>query len=401
MTKKLHALAKVFTAFAAVVLVTSASIREVDAGVNKYVATEKQPSINVTRSTTDESGAIVGINVAPSDDVPTAAPQAAAKQQEAPKTTTTVAGISVDKLAMANVADYCNVRAEADEKAALAGKLYKGCGGEVVDKKSGWTKIKSGKLTGWVRNDFLVFGSSAATLAEKSLAKTATATTDSLRVRTEPNEYAEIATLMGTGDTAKVVETHGDWVLVELPDGTKGYVSGQYVTISNDLGKGETIEQINAKSKAADTKTADTQTSETPAAVETPAETAAPQAPAAVNNGAIAATADDVSLLAAIIQCEAGNEVYEGQVAVGAVVVNRLRAGRYGATLYDVIYAPNQFTPAGTGQVANVLAAGPKASCIQAATEALSGVSTVGSCTSFRPVKSGRTGIVIGNHVFW
>lgn len=51
-----------------------------------------------------------------------------------------------------------------------------------------------------------------------------------------------------------------------------------------------------------------------------------------VQNAAVEATVDDVTLLAAIIQCEAGNEVYEGQLAVGAVVMNRVRSGGYPGT---------------------------------------------------------------------
>ena len=46
-----------------------------------------------------------------------------------------------------------------------------------------------------------------------------------------------------------------------------------------------------------------------------------------VQNSAVTASTDEVTLLAAIIQCEAGNEIYEGQVAVGAVVMNRVRSG--------------------------------------------------------------------------
>ena len=52
-----------------------------------------------------------------------------------------------------------------------------------------------------------------------------------------------------------------------------------------------------------------------------------------VQNAAVEATVDDVTLLAAIIQCEAGNEVYEGQLAVGAVVMNRVRSGGYPGTV--------------------------------------------------------------------
>ena len=72
--------------------------------------------------------------------------------------------------------------------------------------------------------------------------------------------------------------------------------------------------------------------------------------------------------LAALIQCEAGEEPYEGQVAVGAVVMNRVRSGAYPNTVKGVIYASGQFTPAGSGQVGRVVASGKiKASCLQAA----------------------------------
>ena len=102
-----------------------------------------------------------------------------------------------------------------------------------------------------------------------------------------------------------------------------------------------------------------------------------------------------------LIQSEAGNECFEGQVAVGNVVMNRLRTGKFGGSLYSVIYAKGQFSPAGSGKVAQICAQGPKATCVQAAQAALAGTSYVGAATRFRPVSSGYQGQVIGNHVFW
>ena len=116
-----------------------------------------------------------------------------------------------------------------------------------------------------------------------------------------------------------------------------------------------------------------------------------------VQNQAVAASYDDTTLLAALIQCEAGNESYEGQVAVGAVVCNRVRSGGYPS----VVYQSGQFTPAASGSVASVAASGPKASCMQAAQAALAGTDNTGGALSFRPVSSGRGGVVIGNHVFF
>ena len=51
-----------------------------------------------------------------------------------------------------------------------------------------------------------------------------------------------------------------------------------------------------------------------------------------------------------------GNELYEGQLAVGAVVMNRLRSGAYPSSISGVIYQSGQFPPAGQGMVASIAA---------------------------------------------
>ena len=81
--------------------------------------------------------------------------------------------------------------------------------------------------------------------------------------------------------------------------------------------------------------------------------------------------------------------------------MNRLRSGSYPSTIYDVIYQKGQFTPAGSGSVARVIANGPSATCVQAAQEALNGTDNTGGAVSFRRASSGHAGVVIGNHVFY
>ena len=54
-------------------------------------------------------------------------------------------------------------------------------------------------------------------------------------------------------------------------------------------------------------------------------------------------------LMASIIYCEAGNQPYEGQVAVGAVIMNRVKSGCYPNSIEEVIYQSGQFGPAATG----------------------------------------------------
>ena len=103
--------------------------------------------------------------------------------------------------------------------------------------------------------------------------------------------------------------------------------------------------------------------------------------------------------MGALIQCEAGSECYEGKVAVGAVVMNRLRGG-WAGSISGVIYQSGQFTPASSGALSRVLSGGVSSSCLQAAQEAISGVDNVGGATSFRRAGS-ASGLVIGNHVFF
>lgn len=110
----------------------------------------------------------------------------------------------------------------------------------------------------------------------------------------------------------------------------------------------------------------------------------------------------DRYLLANLIYCEAGGEPYVGQVAVGAVVINRLLSSVYPDTLTGVIYQRKQFSPVASGRLAAALAANKATeSCYRAADEAMAGVTTVGNCVYFRTPIPGLTGLNIGGHVFY
>lgn len=111
---------------------------------------------------------------------------------------------------------------------------------------------------------------------------------------------------------------------------------------------------------------------------------------------------NDRYLLANLIYCEAGGEPYDGQVAVGAVVINRMLSSVYPDTITGVIYQPHQFSPAGSGRLALALSQNKAtASCYKAADEAMSGYSNVGQCVYFRTPIDGLSGISIGGHIFY
>ena len=110
--------------------------------------------------------------------------------------------------------------------------------------------------------------------------------------------------------------------------------------------------------------------------------------------------ASDVAMLAALIQCEAGGESYEGKLAVGSVVMNRVDSSYFPDTVVGVIYQSGQFSPVASGRFAVVLSSGADASCVQAATEVLTGTRTL-NCLYFRRNNGLINGTVIGNHVFY
>lgn len=110
----------------------------------------------------------------------------------------------------------------------------------------------------------------------------------------------------------------------------------------------------------------------------------------------------DRYLLANLIYCEAGGEPYEGQVAVGAVVINRVLSSVFPDTVVGVIYANKQFSPVASGRLDLALAENKAtASCYRAADEAMSGYTNVGGCVFFRTPIPGLNGITIGGHVFY
>ena len=111
---------------------------------------------------------------------------------------------------------------------------------------------------------------------------------------------------------------------------------------------------------------------------------------------------NDRYLLANLIYCEAGGEPYAGQLAVGAVVINRVLSSVYPDTMTGVIYQKYQFSPVGSGRLAIALSQNKAtASCYKAADEAMTGQTNVGNCVYFRTPIPGLTGIQIGGHIFY
>lgn len=284
---------------------------------------------------------------------------------------------TINSLVMANVNEYVNVRSESDQDSDIMGVLYRDCGGTLLEQGEEWSQIQSGDVIGWVKNAYLLFGEEAAEEAQKLGRYIAVVDTDALRVRKEASAEAGIYGLVALGERVDVLEETEEWISIEY-EGDVGYLSAMYLDVEFEVDHAESMEsilereRIEAEKKAALQKSYD----------------------------AIQANVSDLDLLAALIYCEAGGESYEGKLAVGSVVMNRVRSAGYPNTIFGVIYASGQFTPAMNGKVEQRIALGSPASCYQAAQEALNGVSNVGDFTRFR--RAGNVdGYIIGNHVFY
>ncbi|ABZ85058.1 cell wall hydrolase, sleb [Heliomicrobium modesticaldum Ice1] len=112
----------------------------------------------------------------------------------------------------------------------------------------------------------------------------------------------------------------------------------------------------------------------------------------------------DLDLLARLIEAEASGEPYEGKVAVGAVVLNRIKSGKFPSSISGVIYDPLQFTPVRNGMINRPASALSQ----KAAQDALAGWDpSKGALFFFNPDKSSdgwmRQRVIttqIGGHLF-
>lgn len=304
-----------------------------------------------------------------------------------------------DTRVIANVEGTLNVRDSASETGAIVGKMSKGNVGTVLENTGTWYKIQSGNVTGYILGSYCLTGAQAQEYANAIGITYAVASADGLRVRTAPDAAADIRTTVNANAQLKVntAATPVDGWTAVLYNGNTGYIASSFVQITEILSTAITMDEYNAILKAAE----DARKAAEAAKAAKAAKNAKVKTVSSVNKGAVSASVDDETLLAALIYCEAGNQSYEGKVAVGAVVMNRVRSGSYPNSISAVIYQGGQFAPAFTGRLATALSRGVSSSCRQAAQAALAGTDNVSGAMYFKRTSSGHGGIVIGDHVFY
>lgn len=300
---------------------------------------------------------------------------------------------------MPNVEESLNVRAQANEQSDIVGKLYKGSVADIVENDGTWAHIKSGNVDGYVNVSYCVTGTDALSYAYDTCGEIATVNTDGLRVRETADTNSKALEVADQGKTYQVdraAQAQDGWIAV-VSDSQTGYIAADYATRSLNTRVGITIEEEQAQiaaQKEAERKAA---AEAAKAAKKNTSENTSSKKAETTQGEAVSAGADDLTLLAAIIECEAGGESYECQLAVGAAVINRVKSSSYPNSISGVIYQKGQFGPASSGKLARKLSGSISSSCYSAAQEAMSGVDNTGGCTSFNDHGSG---ISIGNMKF-
>ena len=410
------------------------------------------------------------------------------------------------------------IRKEADAESDAAGYLYRGAAVKVLNKGEEWTEVESGRVTGYVKNEFLTYGEDARGLAAHYGEQGVVANWNDVSVFSQSAGDASVSGTVNDGAVLGMIKDNGHWIAVQKGTESAGYVSEEDVTrvllvdtavpaegedeedvvvtmSAEDLGASaetsaeetvyqeesyeetvsyeapeqtyssapaedySTIQTVSddpyiqglyeaymkaqeaamnctseedAKEKAAaataawnaylaacgGTAAAETSTDSLPAAdaddeeslesaeddgisyaeddntylaedtanygedissEEDTAESTPSDAVAAAsaNSSGLYGGASDLDLLAAIIWCEAGNQPYEGMVAVGQVVMNRVKSGSFPNTIAEVLNQPGQFTPSSSGTLQAAINAGVNSTCYAAAQDALNGSAPV------------------------
>lgn len=324
-------------------------------------------------------------------------------ETEAPTEAPTQAPVSpYENKFMVNVNEYLNIRSEANENSDIAGKLYAGAGGDVIQKGDQWTQISSGSVTGYVSNEFIVTGAAAEAKANEVGKKIATVTGESIRVRETADPNGKVFGLAAQNDQYECLSQADGWVQINYEDGP-AYIAAEFVNVELKVDCAISKEEEQAKLAAeakAEQKTVQEKQFEEQVNQNESVQKEAEQ------RDSYNVSYDDAYLLACLVYSEAGSEPYEGKLATANIVLNRLSSGRYGSSISDVINAPGQFSVVRLGTFAAALSSGPNSESVRAANDALAGNNNVPGYNSFCNAAGGNydsygSYSVIGNQVFY
>ena len=154
--------------------------------------------------------------------------------------------------------DYVNVRKSRSTDSKVMGKLHRGSSAKILKVKGDWVKIRSGKVTGYVKKEYVATGARAEKLSTRFGKNYAVVKkgTDTLNVREKKNTKSDIVTQITDGDDAIVQSISKDWVKIKTDSGKVGYVAKEYVSTTLKFKHAVSAAQKKASESAKSTSTA-------------------------------------------------------------------------------------------------------------------------------------------------
>lgn len=307
--------------------------------------------------------------------------------------------------------DMLDIHAEANTASAVVGQVMEDGHVAILAKYNDWVQIQAGEIAGWVPAENLVeteiSNEEAVAANEQVIAERTGATAsedeffaeeevqqdETAALQAEASEAAqnEIEEVQAAAEEAACIEA-------EAKAAAEAQAAAEEAARAEAEAKAAAEAQAAAEEAARLAAEAQAKAAEEAAQLEAEAQQAALAAQAAQT---AAVSAEELKLLANIIYCEAGSESYVGKVAVGNVIMNRVKSASQPNTITEVVYAKGQFSPVRNGSLQRALSSDKAdAACYQAAIEALAGAQPVGGKLFFRR-NNGRSGQVIGHHVFY
>ena len=298
--------------------------------------------------------------------------------------------------------DMLDIHAEANTASAVIGQVMEDGHVAILAKYNDWVQIQAGEIAGWVPAENLVeteISNEEAVAANEQVIAERTGETAS-----EDEFFAEEE--VQQDETAALQAEASEAAQNEIEEVQAAEEAARIEAEAQAKAAAEEAAQLaaQAQAKAAEEAARLEAEAQAKAAAEKAAriEAEAQQAALAAQAAQTAAiSAEELKLLANIIYCEAGSESYVGKVAVGNVIMNRVKSASQPNTITEVVYAKGQFSPVRNGSLQRALSSDKAdAACYQAAIEALAGAQPVGDKLFFRR-NNGRSGQVIGHHVFY
>lgn len=161
---------------------------------------------------------------------------------------------------VANIEGSLRVRAEASTDAEIVGKLYPYAVATIVERGDAWTKIESGSVSGYVANEFLLFGDDAGAYITENYKYCATVEVPALNVRQDAStESACIGSVTG-GQELDILGETDEWVQIQYSEDTVGYVAKEFVNVGWNYPTAMTLEEEQEMIQAALAKQAAAQT---------------------------------------------------------------------------------------------------------------------------------------------